>query len=160
MKQVRAAVPARAAREREAAPGSSRRGATGPIASGARAAAARRRGGEAASGVCREGAPAGRGAPCWGGLWLSVTCEPVRGRPARDSNPAGARRVKVVLCGGVAPFSQWWRFLWRSCGCVDEHRKRAEIASWRLHPTLNLSPGGPCYASAQPTPCDCAARRA
>ena len=28
-----------------------------------------------ASGVCREGAPSGRGRPrCWGGLWLSVTC--------------------------------------------------------------------------------------
>jgi hypothetical protein len=77
VKQVRAAVSARAAREREAAPElSSRRGATGPIATQAELARLLRDDAAAktASGV-REGAPSGRGRPrCWGGLWLSVTC--------------------------------------------------------------------------------------
>ncbi len=78
--RIRGAVAARAAKDREAAPelSSGRDGADRePERSRLlrEAASVKRPRGDAAaktaSGVCREGAPSGRGRPrCWGGLWL------------------------------------------------------------------------------------------
>ena len=120
----RTAVSARAAREREAAPElSSGRDDAAREADRARllreASSVRRpRGDDAAaktaSGVCREGAPSGRGRPrCWGGLWLSVTCSAFgrfgarprgsapRSRCCSARNCASLRGVRASLCPGA-----------------------------------------------------------